>query len=94
MAGKKPLLEKIKAEIENNPLTYSEFEIKNKQQEKWLGEQLREGCNSDSVMATIKERKGKATASIFEIKAVCCSKVNPETNLELGHKDSRNGSTY
>lgn len=44
--------------------------MKNKQQEKWLGDQIHEGGNSRSVLVTVQERRGRVTAAIFEVKAV------------------------
>ena len=57
LAGNRSMLEKINLELKKNPSTYSEFNLKNKEQEKWFGEQLRERGSRHSVLATIKEKK-------------------------------------
>lgn len=70
LSGKKVSIEKIRNEITSNPLKYGNLTLKEKSSEKWLGEQMATGGNTESVLATIKARKGKAIAAIYEIKAV------------------------
>ena len=44
--------------------------MKEKECEKCLGDYIHEGGLSESVAATVKQRSGKTTAAIFEIKAI------------------------
>ena len=60
----------VQKEISDNPFVYHNFDIKQKSQEKWLGEQLHEQGLSATNLATVISRRGKATAAIFEIKSV------------------------
>ena len=39
-------------------------------QEKYLGDQIHQLGNAESILATIKARKGQVSAAIFEIKNV------------------------
>ena len=61
----------IVEEIRSNPLTYgNDFEIKNKSQEKYLGDYLDEAGNTASILTTIKQRKGRVIHCIYEIGAL------------------------
>ena len=62
-------METIRKEIDDNPLTYDDFVIKKKVQQKWLGSQLHEGGPAASHLATVEERRGRTTGAIFELKS-------------------------
>ena len=56
---------KIQEEIDKNPLTYDNFVIKKKLQQKWLGDIIHEDGPAASHHATVVERRGRTTAAIF-----------------------------
>lgn len=68
--GNRENYNKVQKEIEDNPFVYKDFHIKNKVQEKWLGDQLNENGLAATNLATVVSRRGKVTAAIFEIKAL------------------------
>ena len=70
LAGSKANIDRIRAEIVENPIKYGDMKVDEKPVEKWLGEQMAMGGNTESILATIKNRKGRAIASIYEIKAI------------------------
>ena len=60
----------IQSEIAERPLTYDNFTVTRKNEEKWLGDILSNGGLDKSIEATINSRYGKITGAIFELKAV------------------------
>ena len=66
--GSKNQMEEVRSEVEKRPIICGSFEVKEKVQEKWLGDYFVGGGNlGDSVMITIKERMGKCKAACMEI---------------------------
>ena len=61
---------KIQQEIVDNPLMYDNFVVKNKKQQKYLGDIIHEDGPAASHFATVVERRGRTTAAIFELKSV------------------------
>ena len=57
-------------EIVDNPLMYDNFVVKNKKQQKYLGDIIHEDGPAASHFATVVERRGRTTAAIFELKSV------------------------
>ena len=56
--------ELIQNEINDNPFVYHDFHIKQKSQEKWLGDQLHEQGLSATNLATVMNRRGKVLSLI------------------------------
>ena len=65
--GTRKQREKVKEEIEKNPLKCGEFEIRMVEQEKWLGQQISANGLADSVAATVETKEGKVKAACLEI---------------------------
>ena len=60
----------LEKQIETSPITLAGLPMKKTDQEKYLGDQIHQLGNAESVLATIKARKGQVSAAIFEIKNV------------------------
>ena len=60
----------IENEISMRPLSYDNFSVNGKSQEKWLGDILADGGLEKSAEATITHRYGRVFSAIFELKAV------------------------
>ena len=58
---------RIKQEIDKNPLIYKGNKIEEKQSEKWLGDVQHNSGNSDSIKATIRERAGRIKIGTMEL---------------------------
>ena len=58
------------AEIKTNPLMCGNFEMKEKQLDKWLGQQVSARGLEDSVWKTVEAKEGKIKAAAMEIAAV------------------------
>ena len=70
LMGKKKVVEKIRREINDNPITYKNNVLKEKTEDKWLGDIL-SGCGPNkSILATINSRKGKIINLIIETVAI------------------------
>ena len=65
--GTKKQREKVKVELETNPIMCGDFEMKTADQEKWLGQQISAGGLADSVAATVDAKEGKIKAACLEI---------------------------
>ena len=65
--GTKKQREKVKVDIETNPMRCGDFEMKLVEQEKWLGQQLSAGGLAESVTATVNSKEGKIKAACLEI---------------------------
>ena len=65
--GTKKQREKLKSELETNPIKCGNFVMKKVEKEKWLGQQLSEGGLADSVEATIESKMGKIKTACLEI---------------------------
>ena len=65
--GTKKQREKVKVELETNPIMCGDFEMKTADQEKWLGQQIAAGGLADSVAATVDAKEGKIKAACLEI---------------------------
>ena len=61
---------RIQREISNHPLTYDNFTVAAKSEEKWLGDILSSGGLERSVEATVDSRYGRTFGAIFELKAI------------------------
>ena len=59
--------EKVKEEIEKNPIMCGDFEMKMAEKEKWLGQQLSAGGLAESVAETVNSKEGKIKAACLEI---------------------------
>ena len=68
--GKREQILKIEKEIEQSPILFGNFETKKKMNEKWLGDKLSEDGIGKSVEDTVKVRKGRVVAVIFEVKGI------------------------
>ena len=68
--GQKNNVIKVRNEIKENPLIFDNFEMKEKDKEKWLGDKISQGGLSKSVQDTIFERSGKAKTASIEVKAI------------------------
>ena len=68
--GSKKQKERVSAELERSPLKCGDFITKEKQEEKWLGQQLSARGLAASVEATIAAREGKIRAAGLEIVAI------------------------
>ena len=58
------------ANKENNRQQPNQFEVKNKEEAKYLGDYLHQGGNASSNLATVLNRRGRVKKCIFEIGAV------------------------
>ena len=68
--GPKSKTKKIRSDIETNPLTLGNTELKEKQSDKYLGDLIHQDGLSKSVYATIKAREGRIKAAIFELRSI------------------------
>ena len=66
--GTKKQRERIKIELENEPLMCGGVSMIQKKKDKWLGQQLSEGGLADAVAATVAAREGKIRGAGLEIK--------------------------
>lgn len=66
----KKIKNQIENEINQRPLIYDNFNMKQSSEEKWLGDMLSDAGLSKSVEATVKSRYGRILSAIFEIKSV------------------------
>ena len=67
LIGKKKNIERIRSEIEKNPLIYKDNVVKEKTTEKWLGSSINAAGLKESTISTIKE-----TISIIEDSRLNC----------------------
>ena len=70
LAGRKRNVEKIRQEIEKNPIKYNGTKMKEKLTEKWLGDIIDVKGNKESSLASINERKYRIFNSINETVAI------------------------
>lgn len=68
--GEKTNVKKVKMEINENPIYFDNFATKERNQEKWLGDQFHEEGLSKSIEASINSRIGRTKAAIFEVKSI------------------------
>ena len=68
--GKKEQIIKVEDQIRKNPILFGDFETKKRQNEKYLGDKLSEDGLGKSVEDTIKLRKGRISAAIYEIRGI------------------------
>ena len=68
--GRKLVRQNLEKKLEETPLTLAGFPMKTTTQEKYLGDQLHQLGNQESVLATVKARYGKVQAAIYEIGSV------------------------
>jgi hypothetical protein len=61
---------KMKARLNDQPLTLCNFPMKNVESEKYLGDQISAGGLAESVQLTVDLRAGKVTVNVYEIKAI------------------------
>ena len=62
--------DEIKKELENNPLRYDGTKVKEKQNEKYLGDMIDGRGLKESIEATLSERSGRISGSIMEIRTI------------------------
>ena len=67
VVGTKKQKEKIRSEFESSPLMCGEVDMKAKESEKWLGQQISGGGLAESVAATVAAREPKIRAACLEI---------------------------
>ena len=65
--GSKKQKQKISQELQEAPLMCGQFEMKEKQVDKWLGQNLSAKGLADSVSETVKAREGKVRGACLEI---------------------------
>ena len=70
LLGKKKKIEKLRQEIKMNPIRYKETLMKEKKEDKWLGDMLNGEGEKQSVLATINERIEKIYNIISETVAI------------------------
>ena len=70
VCGKHDQIRTIQDALARNPLSIKGEEIKRKSNEKYLGEIISSYGVADSVKATIKDRKGRIIASIYELSSI------------------------
>ena len=70
LAGRKKNVEKIRQEIEKNPIKYNGINMKEKLTEKWLGDMIDGRGSKESTLASINERKYRIFNSINETVAI------------------------
>ena len=68
--GSKKQKEDTTKDLKEKPMMCGDFEMKEKQVEKWLGQQISSQGLEDSVWRTIEAREGKIKAAAMEIAAV------------------------
>ena len=67
LIGNKTNMNRIRLQIEQNPLIYKNKAIKEKTSEKWLGDYFHQDGVGSSVSETIKQKKGRSKNAIFEL---------------------------
>ena len=68
--GSKKQKQDISRELENQPLVCGDFETKEKQQEKWLGQILSAAGLADCVSQTVAAKEGKIRGACLEIAVI------------------------
>ena len=68
--GSKKQTKEIMEKIKDSPIKCGEVEIKAKEKDKWLGQQLAAGGLSDSVAATVAAREAKVKGAAMEIVSI------------------------
>ena len=68
VCGSKRFKEKAKDDIQNNPLMFGNFEVKEREGDKYLGQMLHGNGLEESALATVKERAGRIKGATMEIK--------------------------
>ena len=67
LMGSKKQKEELRAEFDSNPLKCGKVQMKPKETEKWLGQQISSGGLADSVAATVAAREPKIKGACLEI---------------------------
>ena len=70
IVGNHSVRKSLEKEFEETPLTLAGVPMKEVTQEKYLGDQIHQLGNSESVLATIKARAGQVSAAIVEIRSI------------------------
>ena len=70
VCGSRKFKQKAKEDLENNPLMFGDFVVKERVSDKYLGQVLHSGGLEDSALATVKERSGKIKGATMEIKSI------------------------
>ena len=70
VCGPPEFKQKVKEDMQKNPLVFGNFEVKEKESDKYLGQVLHGGGLSESALATVKERAGRIKGATFEIKSI------------------------
>ena len=70
VCGSKRFKEKAKDDIQNNPLMFGNFEVKEREGDKYLGQMLHGNGLEESALATVKERAGRIKGATMEVKSI------------------------
>ena len=70
VCGPPEFKQKVKEDMQKNPLVFGNFEVKEKESDKYLGQVLHGGGLSESALATVKERAGRIKGATIEIKSI------------------------
>ena len=70
VCGSPEFKQKAKEDMLKNPLMFGNFEVKEKESDKYLGQVLHGGGLSESALATVKERAGRIKGATIEIKSI------------------------
>ena len=70
VCGSSRFKQKVKDDLQNDPLMFGNFVVKERLSDKYLGQVLHGGGLEDSAMATVKERAGKIKGATMEIKSI------------------------
>ena len=67
--GSEKRKQEIRQELENNPINFSKFNLKEKDKDKYLGQMIKSDI-ATSALETVKDRVGKIKGASIEIKAI------------------------
>ena len=70
VCGSSSFKQKVKDDLEDHPLTFGNFEMKEKVSDKYLGQVLHGGGLEESALATVQERAGRLRGATMEIKTI------------------------
>ena len=70
VCGSRKFKQKAREDLENNPLMFGDFLVKERVSDKYLGQVLHSGGLEDSALATVRERSGKIKGATMEIKSL------------------------
>ena len=70
VCGSRSFKESVKNEIQDHPIMFGDFMMKEKVSDKYLGQVLHGGGLEESALATVQERAGKIRGATMEIKSI------------------------